>query len=147
MHYIANRQWLRHSRWLIPFDYWPIPAVGWWSLCCHSNQSNLAHCYHGFSTTGTLDSCWSPADPWFYSVMYVTKTEKWDSGCMFEHEPVTAWSHLHWGLTRQRVFTAGHEDEGSESPLEKLVETSVRSLSSCCLRECAIMGESVALTD
>lgn len=42
---------------------------------------------------------------------------------MFEHELDTAWSHLHWGLTRQRVFTAGHEDEGSESPLEKLVET------------------------
>lgn len=30
--------------------YITIPVVGQWSLCCHSNCSNLANSYHGFLT-------------------------------------------------------------------------------------------------
>lgn len=37
--------------------------------------------------------------------------------------------------------TAGYKAEGSRSLLEKLVKTSVQSLASCCLHECALMGE------
>lgn len=36
-------------------------------------------------------------------------------------------------LSQQRVSTTGHEAEGSEPPLEKLVKTSVLSLVPCCL--------------
>lgn len=76
-------------------------------------------------------------------MVYVTKTENKAVGVCL------SMSQSQRGLIStyaSPVSTAGHESEGGESQIEKLVENSVCSLASCCLSECAIMAESRALT-
>ncbi len=86
--------------------------------------------------TFTVCMClWVCASCVHLQYMCVSQTQH---GAISTRPPPVSW---------QRVSTAGHKPEGGEPPLKKLVETSVLSLASCCLSECAITGQRVTLPD
>lgn len=150
--------------------YPSIPAASRWSLCCHSNRNNPANSCHGFSTTGPRwhpgllpVTCWPSIYP---VVSYATKTENKDSGRMFSNTVcalgcircvcIMCMSQTQHGA---RLHWAPDQSANKKCPQLGMKLRAVRlrcggwwrplllSPASCCLKECAIMGERATLAD